>query len=74
MKLKAEIVEKIKTDTVLRITIALAAERTEDAVRRWVRDDDHESFTKYPVLKTISDYTGIPVDDLIENNPSKIFA
>lgn len=70
MKLKESIIEKIKYDQKLRISIAVAAERTEDAVRRWIRDEDQESLTKYPVLKTIQDHTGIEIDDMIENTPA----
>ena len=72
MKLKKDIVELIRTDGKLRLKIADASDRTEEAVRRWLRNEEWEPLTRYPVLLTIQEHTGIKVDDLIDNPKTAI--
>lgn len=68
--LKKDIKKLINKDPFLYATVAVALKVSSASVAVLL-NADRRTVTQYPVLKSISEYLKIPIDDLVETVPDK---
>ena len=66
MKIKSEVLTRIKEDKDLREKLAAKMGRTVHTVYLWMWGNS-DNLTKYEALQVISDHTGLTVENLLES-------